>query len=195
MSNFYLNEHDVVFIHIPKTGGLSIRKGFFNTNYQKINRHKLERHFSHCFSFAFKRNPYDRLISAWKMLTRDWQKLPQLSLTDFCKIVTNENIKWNSGNTFKNYEVSVRHHTLPQTHRFNCLDLAKFVGEFDNLDKEFEKICSIIKCEYKPLPVINKSQFDKNYLQHLNQETLDIANQYYSKDFELLGYQKINALP
>lgn len=193
MSNFYIPEYDCVFIHIPKTGGLSIRKGFFNRQYNGPFKGKIPQRYAHCFSFAFIRNPYNRLISAWKMLTRDWQNLPQLSLKDFLTIVTDESIGFRGGNTFKNYNVSVRHHTLPQTHPFNCLHLAKFVGRFENLEKDFEQICKRINCEYKPLPTINQSVYEKDIMEYFDQQTLDTVNNYYNNDFSL-GYTKIGSI-
>ena len=194
MSSFYIPQYNCVFIHIPKTAGLSIRKGFFEKQYHGPFNGKVPARYKNCFSFCFVRNPYDRLISAWKMLTRDWQKLPQLSLIDFLSIVTNESIRFGHGRTFKNYNISVRHHTLPQTHKYNCLHLSKFVGRYENLEQDFKLICEKIGRVYKPLPVINKSQGDRNYMQYFDRETLDITNRYFSEDFIRLNYELINTI-
>lgn len=194
MSNFYLHQYDCVFIHIPKTGGLSIRRGFFDKQYMGPWFGRIPKRHRHCFSFCFVRNPYDRLISAWKMLTRDWQKLPQLTLHEFLNIVTDENIPFRSGNTVKKYHESVRHHTIPQTHPFNCLHLSKYVGRYENLEADFKIVCSKINCEFKPLPIINQSQFDNNYMQYFDRDTLKIVNKYYLKDFQELNYDLIQEM-
>jgi len=197
MSNWYIPEVDCTFIHIPKTGGLSIRRGVFKGRGRsiRISRHKLTHEYSNRFSFCFIRNPYDRLISAWKMLTRDWQNLPQLSLSEFLDIVTDTSISHTNGNTFKDYKSSCRHHTIPQTHRYNCVDLADYIGKFEDYNKEWKKICSIIEWDYQEPPHENKSQTDNNYMQYFNQETLDIVNEYFSEDFERLPYEMIQELP
>jgi hypothetical protein len=194
MSSFYIPHHNCVFIHIPKTGGLSIRKGFFEKKYIGPFLGKVPRKYRNCFSFCFVRNPYDRLISAWKMLTRDWQKLPQLSLKDFLSIVTDLSIGYRYGRTFRDYKVSVRHHTLPQTDKYNCFHLSKFVGRYENIQDDFKLVCEKIGCKYKPLPVINQSQTDKNYMQYFDDEILSITNRYYQEDFKQLKYPIIHKI-
>lgn len=197
MSNWYIPEVDCVFIHIPKTGGLSVRRGIFKGKGRtiRINRRKVSEDYANVFSFGFIRNPYDRLISAWKMLTRDWENLPQLTLLEFLDIVTDGSIKHTCGNTYRNYKSSCRHHTLPQTHRYNCLDLVDYVAKFENYSEEWAKICKIIEYNHQEPPHVNQSQFDKSYMKYYDKQSLDIANEYFKKDFEILSYEMIKELP
>lgn len=70
----YPNEHQCIFIHIPKTAGTSIVKALFGNDsrhvpcveYERANRRKFKRY----FKFAFARNPWARLHSAYEFLKK-----------------------------------------------------------------------------------------------------------------------------
>ncbi|MFW6047171.1 MAG: sulfotransferase family 2 domain-containing protein [Candidatus Woesearchaeota archaeon] len=195
MSNFYFPKHNCVFIHIPKTGGTSIRKGFFKGNYEGPFFGKIPEKYSQCFKFAFVRNPFDRLISAWKHFTtgtdtissKEKSSFRNISLESFLNIVTNNSIIYDGRrSTFKE---KIRHHTIPQTHPFNCLNEADFVGCFETLEKDFEVICEKLKIKSNRLPKINKSKRSREYKNYFTPSTRKITEKYYKKDLEKLGYK------
>lgn len=190
MSNFLLNSPRCVFIHIPKTAGTSIRQGFFRKNYQGPVFGSIPPEWQDEFSFAFVRNPYDRLISGWKMFTRGTEQLkeqfPNISLKDFLDIVMDENIIYDERR--KTYEERIRHHMIPQTHPFNCLHLAKFVGRVENLNEDFRNICEIIGVDYKPLEKMHYSK-RRNYSEYFDRETIKLTEAYYAEDLNNLKYQ------
>ena len=70
MSNFLIHNPGCIFIHIPKTAGTSIRMGFFKEEFEGPAFGEIPAHWPSYFSFAFVRNPYDRVIRAWKMFAR-----------------------------------------------------------------------------------------------------------------------------
>jgi chondroitin 4-sulfotransferase 11 len=190
MSIFYLNSADVVFIHIPKTGGTSIRKGYFGENYQGPEFEMPVRWESH-FSFAFVRNPYDRLISAWKMFTRGTSELAasgraDLSLASFLQTVVDGSIPYVLGEKYV-WEEHVRHHTLPQVHPYYCLKDAKFIGRFESLEKDFERVCNHLALPVKPLPVRHRTDRG-SYRDYFDKETHELAEKYYAADLAELNY-------
>ncbi|MEO0416758.1 MAG: sulfotransferase family 2 domain-containing protein [Verrucomicrobiota bacterium] len=190
MSIFLIHEPRCVFIHIPKTAGTSIRKGFFKENYSGPYHDGIPDDWADAFSFAFVRNPYDRIISSWKMFTSGTDEFkgtfPPLPLKAFLEIVTNDAIPHTAGST--NYPELVRHHTLPLTHPANHLDKAQFIGRMENLEADFASICEEIGAEYAPL---NKRQFTQrraDFQSYYCPETKKIVSEYFRDDFDRLNY-------
>ena len=195
MANFLINDPKCVFIHIPKTAGTSIRRGFFNNNYEGPTFREIPINWQNLFKFAFVRNPYDRFISAWKMFSKgvafstweyphDGEK--NISIEDFWKIVVNDEIIYDERrNTF---EEKIRHHTIPQTHEFNCLAHADFVGRFENLNSDFKVICKHLGAIYSELPYNNKSKYSKTYRELFSPSMKKKVQEYYYNDFKLLDY-------
>ncbi len=192
MSNFYFPEHDCVLIHIPKTGGTSIRKGVFRGNYVGPFFGHVPDEYAHCFKFAFARNPFDRLISAWKMFasgteqhTSGQRPAAHESLEGFLDIVMNEDIIYDERRSTT--EEKIRHHTIPQTHPFNCLHCADFIGRFENLQNDFDTICSRLGIATMTLPKMNITD-RKHYREYYSARTIETVLSYYRDDFELFGY-------
>ena len=192
MSNFVLKELNCVFIHIPKTGGLSIRKGVFKESPQKRFFGKIPNQYQDYLKFAFVRNPFDRLVSCWKYtslkrLTR-WQSQRDRSGTafsEFLEIATDDSIPYNRCEySWKSF---LRHHAIPMTHPFNCLHLADVIGHFENLQEDFNTICDTLKVPRQQLPHKNKSKH-KHYTEYYNDETRSIVTEKYAKDIEYFGY-------
>ena len=69
MSNFLLKNPDAVLIHIPKTGGTSIRKGAWGRRVRGPRFGTIPEAWRHHFKFAFVREPLDRFLSAYRMFT------------------------------------------------------------------------------------------------------------------------------
>ena len=193
MSNFLFEKAKCVFIHIPKTGGASIRHGVFKSEYKGPVFAHIPPDWQKYYKFAFIRNPFDRLVSAWKMFTdgmentyRIFEIDQSLSLSDFLAIVTDESIAYGERRT--TIAEKIRHHTIPQTHPFNCLQEADFIGRFENLQEDWEKVCQDIGIEPISLPRWNVSKHG-NYETYYDDKCRKIAEKYYERDLELLGYR------
>ena len=147
------------------------------------------------FKFTFVRNPYDRLISCWRMFTRGmenskWQYPedgnPELTLEQFLNIAMDDSIPFD-GPTRDTFEIKLRHHALPQTHPFYCLDKADYVGRFENLNADFKIICDKLGLEGE-LPHWNRTSRD-SYQQYFDDNTRRITEEFYAQDIEQLGYE------
>lgn len=199
MANFLLVDPDCVFIHIHKTGGTSIRHGVWR------GVRPVEPAFGfmpddwmHLFKFAFVRHPLDRFISAWKMFTdgaTDSQRRAgpprpdsngrrDLSIEEFAAIVFDESIIYDERR--KTYEERIRHHTIPQTHPFNCLHFADFVGRFETLEADFEFVRRRLGVT-EPLPKLNRTVHG-HWSEYLRGDVLARCVAYYAGDLEPLGY-------
>jgi hypothetical protein len=183
------------FIHIPKTGGTSIARMFFDNivmghypwwfYYYYFGM----RTYENMFSFAFCRNPFTRLASAYDYLIRGGNnendsRFSKQYLTD-CAKFPDFLFKLENSKDMQNWL-----HFLPQ-HKFifdkkNQLRV-DFLARFENFSIEAESlakrfgISSTIAHEKKGQPVDLNSFYDSDRL-------IGIVKQLYEKDFELLGY-------
>lgn len=193
MSNFRLRNPDCVLIHIPKTGGTSIRKGVWERRTSKPAFGYIPDEWAHLFKFAFVRHPLDRMISAWKMFTEGargdagW-KLPDdarpLTMEEFLDIIEDDTIIYDERR--KTVEEKIRHHTIPQTHPFNCLHYADFVGRFERLDDDFKIVADRVGIS-ADLPKMHYTAHH-HWREYLSGTNLQRAADYYRQDFEALGY-------
>lgn len=194
MAVFLINEPKCVLIHIPKTGGTSIRNGFFDGNYEGPVQGYVPHEWQSYFAFCFVRNPFDRLVSAWKMFTHgmdnsNWKYPddgdPKLSFKEFVDIVVDESIPFD-GNR-ETFEEKIRHHTMPQTHPYHCIEHADFVGRFETLFADFKTVCERLGLNGE-LPHWNQTIPTDDYREFYDPDTLIIARRYYADDVSKFNY-------
>lgn len=142
-----------IFVHIPKTGGVSISRSLFGclsgghasiSHYQMVfDRGTFERY----FKFAFVRNPWDRLYSVYRFLSRggmtpqdaEWAARNLLPYGSFDRFV----MAWLTEDSIRSYP-----HFIPQM-EFLCLPgsatpLVDFIGRFEHLERDFRMVCDQI---------------------------------------------------
>jgi len=195
MAVFLVRQPKCVFIHIPKTGGASIRRGFFQNRVEGPKQGFIPDAWQKHFKFAFVRDPYDRLISAWKMFSQGmdntvWEQPAQhrgISLASFMDIVVDDSIGY--GAKRETVEEKIRHHTIPQTHPFNCLSYADFVGRFESLEDDFAAVCRRLEIPFDGLPKMNKSRVGKARNEPLDRSIRIRIREFFREDFEQLNYE------
>lgn len=197
MSELYLNCNDkckCIFIHIPKVAGISIEESLFNG---KVGHHTAveykqsdEVKFNSYFKFAFVRNPYDRLKSAFYYLKGGGRN-------EFDKRWADENIK--EINTLKEFVLRLNDceyrkrvmnwvHFRPQYQFISDKELIviDFVGKYERLSEDFSKVTSILGIETKleNKNITNYGNEDSFFSDEMRKVVYDI----YEKDFYLLEY-------
>lgn len=194
MSNFRLRDPDCVLIHIPKTGGTSIRKGIWGSNYEGPCFGAMPEDWMPLFKFAFVRHPLQRFVSAWRMFTEGAKGDPQwslpadaraLTLSDFLDIVVDESILYDQRRS--TFEEKIRHHTIPQTHPFNCLQLADHVARQEAYEQEVRLICARVGLRLDRVPRMHVTT-PTHWSSVLEGSVLERVRAYYRQDFEQLGY-------
>lgn len=183
-----------IFIHIPKAAGTSISYSLYGhltdhyTAYDYINIFGRQT-YKEYYKFAFVRNPWDRLFSAYNFLIKGgWSEADRLwaernisQYKDFRDFVR-------SWITTKNINSHI--HFIPQ-YRFICNSsgsvIIDHVAYFENINEEFEKIADIldINCKLAAKNVTGKDR----YIDHYDDEIQEIVAQVYTKDIELLNYK------
>jgi hypothetical protein len=186
------DQYRTIFIHVPRTAGTSMSRALFATGsrhvtyerYLQANRRKFDAY----FKFAFVRNPWDRLVSAYLFLqkggmdAKDARFFAQhlASYPSFEKFV----LEWVNESNVLLYD-----HFIPQ-HRFICdardRIMVDFVGRKENLELDFAYVASRMG-RPAALPHINKVEH-RHYSTYYNEATRAIAERVYIRDIRIFGY-------
>lgn len=137
MSNFLLKNPDCVFIHIPKTGGSTIRLGLWDRRYEGPVFGHVPPEWQGLFKFAFVRHPIERVESAYRDFVQNRKQ--RLTPEQFAAIVLDNTIDYTAP-TEGSWERKIRHHTIPMTHPYNCIDRADFVGFFETYEQSLRAL-------------------------------------------------------
>ncbi len=196
MPAFLIHQPRCVFIHNPKTGGQALRHLLLQKgHYEGPVTGEIPEPWRDAFSFAFVRNPFDRLISAWKMFSEGIEDTgwkvpldlkPGMSLTEFLDIVVDESIGYSEPN--RAGKIRVRKHTLPQTHAYYGIDQAGFLGRFEHYVRDVQTIFDRIGFATpppKPRHVTRRGP----YQEYFEEATRSRAGEYYAADLERFGYE------
>ena len=196
MAAFLILEPRCVFLHVPKTGGASIRRDFFKNRYEGPVQGAIPEEWSELFKFGFVRDPFDRLISAWQMFANGmdntvWEHPGEecrgISLREFMKIVMDESVPFDGRRL--SIGRKIRHHAMPQTHPFYCIDQADFVGRFERLEEDFQTVLDRLGIPRQSLGHMNQSNRQKKTMEYFDPETWQLAVDFYAQDFAELGYE------
>lgn len=191
---------ECIFVHIPKAAGISINMALFE-NYG--GGHKSAQIYKRIFGpivfkkyykFTFVRNPYSRLLSAYKFLKKGgfhlndketvWaeENLSEFSSFDeFVRKWLNEESKW-SYTHFKPQYIYVC------DNNYNLM--MDFVGRFENLDNDFDKVCQQLNIKNKLQHHNKTSQKKENWKSYYSDYSLKKVGDIYRKDFEMFNYER-----
>lgn len=145
------------------------------------------------YSFTFVRHPLDRAVSAFA----DFVQLRGFRGTvgDFVDVIIDDSIPYSDVNgasseaVRKNKsEIAIRHHTIPQTHPFNCLKEASFVGRFENYRDDLETILQTVGLVSADIPKLRETDH-YGFANHLSHKEIARLTEFYFEDFQLLGYE------
>ena len=195
-------DHDlrVIFIHVPKTGGVSIYNALRRLDQQGHMRiEEYAEYRSDYFSFAFVRNPWDRLVSSYQYLKGGGRGFitdvqAQAALDD-CHSFEQFAIDIEKYQTrlreLPAPEVSLPHmpHLLPQvfwTHDEHGREVIDFIGRFERLDDEFAMIGERLGIQFE-LPRLNTTEHGE-YRSYYSSRSRDASASAYREDVDRFGY-------
>ena len=182
-----------IYIHIPKTAGTSIETCLKDQNdieqivgghttCQALMYHK-KNEMSNLFTFTVVRNPFDRLLSAYKYMLK-------METND---ILGNEDIK--KCENFKDFVINyLNEETISNMHLrpqyefvvYNGKICVDYWGKYENLDRTWEIICKKLKKDIT-LPWLNRSNTE-HYTTFYDEEMITKVRRLYHKDFILFYY-------
>lgn len=132
--------------------------------------------FNSYFKFGFVRNPWDWQVSLYTFMLKDEQHFQHKlikSMKDF-----DEYIDWRVHNDL---------HFQKDFFYEGDACLVDFIGKFERLDNDFEKVCRSIRVD-ATLPHLNKSRDDNAYLKYYSSASAAMVSQAFKTDIELFGY-------
>jgi len=195
-----MKNNKVIFIHINKCGGTSMKHIVEEYNHIKIPSNdniislKNKKSWNESIKITFVRNPYTRLLSLFHMLKRDGY---QSTLDEVIDIITNKNIKYlvSDGGLKPRSKEYIRRHGLPMTHKHYgvmnddlSLDI-DYVYKLEELQDKWDEIKQITQIN-KDLVKLNVSK-NKNKIDVFTKKQLSKINEYYNNDFICFNYEKI----
>ena len=189
------NQTKTVFIHIPKTAGISLLKAIYgkvslegHRTYQ-FNDIILGVKKNQYFSFSFVRNPFDRLYSSYMFLKKGGiNNFDENSFKKYIAKYTDfEDFVLQGLNNKTIFQVT---HLLPQSY-FICDKkgevLVSFVGRFENLINDVnylsEKLGKEINLEH-----LNQNK-KSSYKQVYSNEMIKVVNRVYEDDLRIFNYE------
>jgi hypothetical protein len=195
-----------IFIHVPKTGGISIRKCLepyatvpvFKRNIKHIKKQQTNpKLFMHAqatnlqkfirkdqwdyFKFAFVRNPWDWMVSHYEYMIRIKDRRSARAR----KLGFEKYVKWIQRADNKRYPALKAGLKIFIT-KDDAL-LVDFVGKYENIKADFDHICSVSDLAHT-LPHLNKSKNKKDFRSYYNEETKNIVSKMFSFTIDKFGY-------
>jgi len=227
------HHYKTVFVHVPKTAGQSVEQVFLElldltwetraplllrkntvpelgpprlahlTAEQYVRfKYMTQEQFDSYFKFAFVRNPWDRMVSYYKYLDESSDLgFKQYLMDSFLTKM------WKDMNWFVRPQSSFLYDDDDRL-------LVDYVGRFENLQADFNKVCERIGIGATELPYVNKSEkkpiksisalskvmkmaspaetastvTPKSYQDYYDDESRDLVAELYKRDIELFGY-------
>lgn len=187
------DQNHAIFVHITKTAGTSVAMSLFGQlpEHHTAVQYRVifgRRTFNSYFKFAFVRNPWERLYSAYSYLKQggwckyddDWAQKELGHIRDFNEFVTG----WLTSERLDSHI-----HLWPQS-RFICNHRHKpiidYLAYFENISDDFEYIRNHLGINAE-LQHINTSKRE-SYKDIYNDEAIHKVHTLYSRDIENFGY-------
>lgn len=193
----------LIFVHIQKTGGNAIAAAL-GQDPNCPEKHFLARDllalygaevWDSYFKFAFVRNPWDRLVSWWSMIDAhraDAERTKRLN--PFQRFILER------ARTFpeflENCDVEIVDADGPKFIFRNQLDyltdesgqlLVDFVGRFETLQQNFDRVTEKALGATLPLPHVNRSRHS-HYREYFTPQLADKVARRFAPDIEAFGY-------
>ena len=203
-----------IFIHVQKNAGISVENillGEFPGTVTWHGRHgraidglgEMDRaEWEEYFSFAFVRNPWDRMVSWYAMIDA-----AKKNLSCFKRFRKNPfrselwNYAINNSNDFESFLENCTETVFDlgcyKSFIFNQADylsdkdgniVVDFIGRFENLASDTDHIFKTLDLDSISLPKLNQSKHS-HYSQWYNDKTKALVAERFAKDIALFGYQ------
>jgi hypothetical protein len=133
--------------------------------------------FKNFFSFGIVRNPWDWQVSLYKFMLSNKAHFQHELIKSFLSF--DEYIKWRC--------TEDTHYQKDFLFSKENKQIVNFIGRFERLEEDFQKICSHIGIPPISLPKINVSK-GRAYQKYYNKDTIDMVRKTFEPDIDLFKY-------
>lgn len=185
-----------VFVHIPKTGGTSIKDAcgvypsFGHKTALRLREEIRVEVWKRSFKFCFVRNPWDRMVS--------WFEFGKHNIYDKRNKQYDSFEDWILDGARHNWGNDWRLDTQDDSplRQFNFLmdwkqdPLVDFIGRFENLQEDFQYIADKIGRDITlPRSNVTMARDGRHYREYYNAETREVVRNMLVKEIEYFGYE------
>ena len=201
-----LHGYGCIFVHIPKTGGNSIMASLNSLPQRRAAAEfppvKYPKHakaaevkgvvgdplWEEYFSFAFVRNPWDLMVSSygwWLQKAQKWEKF---------HLNVREIERMGSFSAFMHSRYGRRMINRSEGDIFDWISedgriIVDFVGRFESLQEDWDRICDRIGAPRRQLPHMNRTERKASYREYYSEETRRIVAERFHRTIEMFGYE------
>ena len=190
-----MNE-EIAFIQVPKTATVSIQDRchrdcvqITHLPYQNPTAVQWRKAHPNGFRFAFFRNPFDRLVSAYAYFQMEWTH--QMVKDDVEKYaLIHKDFREFVLKGVGDGRVLGQTHCRPQVSWITDESgkvIVDFLGHYETLQQDFDQVCRRFGWEEKPLKLMNFTQHP-SYREVYDRAMIDTVMSVYRMDFEVGGY-------
>ena len=108
-----------------------------------------------------------------------------ISFYDFICIATDSSIDHTNRHNLKSI---LRHHTLPMSDNYHCVQYADYIGRFENYVNDLREILSYLSVENYTISKHNVTS-KGNYTKYYDKKCYNLVTKHYEKDFNLFNYK------
>jgi hypothetical protein len=207
-------QHPFLFVHIQRTGGSSIRKilmnalpetEFFGSHDHALHaKNHLNSEWSDYYKIAFVRNPWERILSWYAMISQSQQG----EISEWYQGVLGDktdNKLWQYVfNNSKNFEEFLFNCTEEiddidgkKSFSYNQLDyisdeqghiMVDFIGRYENYQQDVQRLCQKLGIEKIEIPRVWSSKHN-HYSEYYTEKTAELVAKRFAKDIDFFGYQ------
>ena len=183
------NVKNYIYYDVPKVGSSTLRRMLFPKSWPLgpcspcLNSVQAPIHTDKRYiSFTFVRNPYDRILSAWKYFTTN---------SYAAGLLKDHNINVGKNTTFEEFlDISINqhsdHHWQPQSDYVP--QGVNFTGRLENFQKDYNALCNLIA--FPKAQLLHEKQIKrKHYSEYYSKETKKIVTEVYAEDIDRFGYK------
>lgn len=173
-----LEESRLIYYDVPKCASSTIRYLLFNNDHRLSLRNPRD-DIGEYFRFSFVRNPWDRMVSNWKMFTTRPSRIAQI------RSMTDDDVS--SFEDFVHFARRMKnHHWQPQV--LFLPDELSFLGRLETFDQDFARLCESIGMEVPTLPEKRNATERAHYSDYYTPALVEIVAGMYRDDIERFGY-------